>query len=75
MILFKQNHFFNLLIFVILWRKEGTWLQKVWRTAWQSLPFLLASIPFLIWRLFLFESERGATDTGKQLAGFLDRPV
>ena len=64
-----------LLIFVILWRREGTWLQKVWRTVWQSLPFLLASIPFLIWRLFLFESERGATDTGKQLAGFLSDPV
>ncbi len=64
-----------LLIFVLLWRKEGSLLQKTWSALWQSLPFLLASLPFLIWRLFLFKSERGATDTGKQLSGFLSNPI
>jgi len=64
-----------LLVFVILWRREGSWLQKTWRTVWQSLPLLLASFPFLYWRLFLFESERGATDTGKQFSVFLSDPV
>ena len=63
------------LLFVLLWRKEGKWLPKAWRTIWQSIPFLLASFPFLYWRLFIFESTRGATDTNKQLSSFLSDPL
>ena len=64
-----------LLIFIILWRKEGNWIQKSWRIIWQSILFLLASFPFLYWRLFLFASARGATDTDKQLSGLLSDPL
>lgn len=64
-----------MLMFVVLWRKEGKWLQKIWRIIGQSVPFLLASFPFLFWRLFLFESERGATDTTQQFSGFLSSPL
>ncbi|MCP4139456.1 MAG: hypothetical protein GY755_04050 [Chloroflexi bacterium] len=70
-----------MLIFVILWRPTSNSplrmesLKKVWRIIWQSIPFLLASLPFLYWRVFLFESERGATDTTQQLSGFLASPL
>lgn len=40
-----------------------------------SLPFLLAPAGFLGWRIFLFESERRATDLSVQLADLLSQPV
>lgn len=50
-------------------------LKKAWRMLWRSVPYLLASLPFLYWRIFLFESGRGATDTTQQLSGFLASPL
>lgn len=63
------------LIFVLLWRKDGVFWQKLWRTLWRSIPYLLASLPFLYWRIFLFESARGATDTSQQFSGFFASPL
>ena len=64
-----------LLILALALRTEGSWLQKTWRAIQQGLPFLLVSLPFIIWRFFIFESERGATDMGKQFSGFLSNPL
>ena len=64
-----------LLIFTLVLRTQGNWLEKIRRTLLQSLPFLLTFLPFLLWRFFIFESTRGATDMGKQLSGFLSNPL
>ncbi len=63
-----------LLILTLALRVQGNWLTKTRRAVWQSSPFLLASLPFLVWRFFIFESERGATDIGMQLSGFISNP-
>lgn len=39
------------------------------------LPSLLAPLTFLIWRLFFFTSERGATDVGIQVGQFFSSPL
>ena len=64
-----------LLIFTLVLRTQGNWLEKTRRALLQSLPFLLTFLPFLFWRFFIFESTRGATDMGKQLSGFLSNPL
>ncbi len=48
---------------------------RVQFAALASLPFLLTPAGFLSWRLFLFESERRATDLSVQLADLLAQPV
>ena len=72
------------LIFVILWRPPSnsprggenfSMLKKLWQVIWRSIPYLLASLPFLYWRIFLFESARGATDTTQQFSGFFASPL
>jgi len=47
-------------------RLPGTILQKVQRAIRWGYPALAVPLVFLIWRLFYFESERGATDVGIQ---------
>lgn len=42
---------------------------KAW--AWT----LLIPLGFLLWRIFLFENERRATDIGAQLGGLLENPI
>lgn len=40
-----------------------------------ALPGLIIPALFLAWRLFFFESERGATDIGSQLSQFKELPL
>jgi hypothetical protein len=40
-----------------------------------ALPGLIIPVVFLIWRIFFFESERGATDIGSQLTQFKELPL
>ena len=63
-----------LLIFVVVLRGKETFLKKIRKAFFQSIPFFLAPLPFIFWRFFLFDSERGATDIGKQLGGFSESP-
>ncbi len=64
-----------LLILTLALRKEKIFLKKIKWTFFQSLPFLLAPLPFIFWRFFLFESERGATNIGAQLSDFTESPL
>jgi hypothetical protein len=41
----------------------------------QYLPALIMLLPFLGWRLFVFESERSATDVGMQLGQIVQSPL
>ncbi|MBK6645987.1 MAG: hypothetical protein IPG44_09575 [Anaerolineales bacterium] len=61
-------------VFFIVQRDE----KRLFRAAWESLRrvwlTLLISGGFLYWRLFIFESERGATDVDLQLSDVLGDP-
>lgn len=54
-------------VFLLSSRMGGTLLQKVGRTIRSAFPTLAAPGIFLVWRLFFFQSERGATDVNLQL--------
>ncbi len=53
-------------VFLFASRRGGNLPQKGARTIQWAYPSLAAPIVFLAWRFFIFESERGATDTGIQ---------
>ncbi len=63
-------------VFVLANRSAGTIWQKIWRTIRWAFPALALPVVFLTWRLFFFQSQRGATDVGAQLStGDLSLPV
>jgi hypothetical protein len=67
---------FRLAIFMLLQsRFDQTGLAKVVAGIRSWLPNILIPGVFLIWRVFFFESERGATDIGAQLAVFQESPL
>ena len=53
-------------VFLISSRLGGTLLQKGGKAIQWAYPSLAIPILFLVWRLFFFQSERGATDTDIQ---------
>lgn len=53
-------------VFLLSVRSGGTLVQKIWRTVRLAYPSIAGPGIFLIWRLFLFQSERGATDVDLQ---------
>jgi hypothetical protein len=53
-------------IFLLSDRMGGTFFQKVWRSIRRAYPSIAVPGVFLIWRLFFFQSERGATDVDLQ---------
>jgi len=54
-------------ILLLSWRREGSSFQKVKRAIYWVYPTLVIPVIFLIWRIFFFQSERGATDVTLQL--------
>lgn len=53
-------------VFLLSWRLGGNFLQKAARAVQWAYASLAIPIFFLGWRLFFFQSERGATDTDVQ---------
>lgn len=62
-------------IFIFITRTERSWLPRIKGILVQWLPALIPVLLFLIWRLFFFESERGATDVDLQLGGLRSEPL
>jgi hypothetical protein len=62
------------LLILLVFRAESGWLARLKRSAAWLACSLLTALPFLTWRLFFFESERGATDVNMQLGGVLAGP-
>jgi len=62
-------------IFVFVSRIGGTVVQKVKRTLQRAYPLFFVPAVFLIWRIFLFKPERGATDIGLQLDSIIQSPL
>ena len=63
-------------IAVLAGRSKGI---KMWQWARQTLcqwlPFSIGPLGFVIWRFFIFSSERKATDLGAQVGIFMDSPL
>lgn len=64
------------IVFLLIWRASG---DRMWEKTLASvrawLPFGLAPGGFLLWRLFLFESTRRATDIGFQMGQLFSSPL
>ena len=55
-------------VFLLSSRSGGTLLQKGWRALQWAYPSFIIPAVFLVWRLFIFQSERGATDVDVQFS-------
>jgi len=62
-------------VFLLSSRTGGTHARKAWQTVRLAYPSLAVPGVFLIWRLFFFQSERGATDVDLQFEQVMSRPV
>ncbi|NTW12648.1 MAG: hypothetical protein HGA30_04985, partial [Anaerolineales bacterium] len=62
-------------VFLLSSRTGGTLARKAWQTVRLAYPSLAVPGVFLIWRLFFFQSERGATDVDLQFEQVMSRPV
>lgn len=62
-------------VFLLTARRGGSLLQKGWTAVRWAFPSLLAPLGFLLWRVFFFESARGATDLGAQLGQLALSPL
>jgi hypothetical protein len=59
---------------MLVFRDEKNWMARIKKTLLWGLYSGFTAMPFLIWRLFFFESQRGATDIDFKLGGFLSDP-
>lgn len=62
-------------VFLLAARNGGTLLHKARRAVEWAYPALAGPGLFLIWRIFFFESERGATDVDFQFLQFIQYPI
>jgi hypothetical protein len=62
-------------VFLLSAREGGTLVQKARRAVEWAYPSFAGPGLFLLWRIFFFESERGATDVGFQLLQFSQYPI
>jgi len=70
---FEVVKFSCLAIFAL--RERSSWRTKFMQVLRGWLPAFIGLFPFLIWRVFLFHSERSATDIGTQLGGLTGSPL
>ena len=65
-----------LLLWYVLWNKSGDAPKKtILPTLKYSMPYILLASAFAFWRVFLFESERRATDVGVLFSGYGASPL
>jgi hypothetical protein len=62
-------------VFLLVSREHTTPGKKIIQAVRQWLPSLILLLPFLVWRLYFFESERSATDIGLQLDRVVQSPL
>ncbi|MBL8050774.1 MAG: hypothetical protein JNM46_06085, partial [Anaerolineales bacterium] len=63
------------IVFTISRSVNDSMNQQIRRTFINWFPSSIGVIAFLIWRFFIFDSERKATDLGAQIAGFIQSPL
>jgi len=62
-------------VFLLASREYTLLWKKIIQTVRQWLPSFFMLIPFVVWRLYFFESERSATDIGLQLDRVVQSPL
>jgi hypothetical protein len=61
---------------ILVWQEMGgSQRQRIFKPLVRWLPFSIIPIGFLIWRVFLFNSTRSATDLSLQLGTFFESPL
>lgn len=61
--------------YLLTYREQTTWKGKIFTSVRRWLPSSIIPIGFLLWRVFFFQSERGATDIGSQFDQFKELPL
>jgi len=65
-----------LLLWYVLWERSGEAPQKaILPTLKRAIPYILAAGAFVFWRIFLFKSERRATDVGVLFSNYGASPL
>jgi hypothetical protein len=62
-------------IFLLVKREIKSPWKQILQTIRMWLPMLLFLIPFIVWRLYFFESARAATDVSLQLGSIVQSPL
>lgn len=62
-------------LIILTCRGNTSWLNRLRNGMEAWLPNIFIPLVFLIWRVFFFESARGATDIGLQFENFSDSPI
>jgi hypothetical protein len=61
-------------IFLLSVREKKLFIHRIGYSMLLWIPFFLILTPFMVWRLFFFESQRSATDIGHQLNQVIQSP-
>jgi len=62
-------------VLLISLRRGGSLISKLWRTVGWAYPSIAIPAIFLIWRVYFFQSERGATDIDLQFSNVWTHPL
>jgi hypothetical protein len=62
-------------VYLLSSQTNGTIFQKPWRAIRSAYPAIAVPVMFLVWRIFFFQSERGATDVNVQFEQLTLHPV
>ena len=62
-------------VFLLVSRGHTSLWKKIIQTVRRWLPSFIVLLPFVVWRLYFFESERSATDIGLQLDRVVQSPL
>ena len=63
------------ILFVLVSRQSGPLRERLVSTLKAWLPYALIPFAFVVWNLFLFESQRQATSLGSQFALLVNAPI
>ena len=66
---------FLLIGYIIFTRSTGKWIDRLREIVLQALPTLLGASGFLIWRIFIFNSQRQATDVETMFTDIAGSPA
>ena len=61
--------------YLLAYREQTSWKGRISTSVRHWLPSSIIPMGFLLWRAFIFQSERGATDIGSQFDQFKELPL
>ena len=61
--------------YLLAYHEQTSWKGRIFTSVRRWLPSSIIPMGFLLWRVFFFQSERGATDIGSQFDQFKEIPL